>query len=711
MKQNNKSYILFRYGFISFFVLLISIIIIGRLFYTTVIEAAEWNDAAKKELSIVTPIPPERGNILSDNGSILACNLTCYDVRLDLRHNIFTQAKHKKIPMASVDSLADSLDVKYPKIPNLLSQHPDTIKKYSWHTRLKQEFEKPFKERTRALTIAKNLSLEEFNHIRNLPYLKNFQGSGRRIPVYFEEKTVRMYPFGKMAFRSIGRVNQTDASKERHGYSGLEKDLDSLLYGKPGRYKRVVMTRGFGDMVEIPPKRGYDILTTIDIDLQDILEEELQAVCDSAKAEWGTAVIMEVKTGEIKAISNLQRFDDGSYGEALNRAIERYEPGSVIKPISMMIAFEDGLVKNVTDAIDCSPFQRTSDPHAPTIKNMKQVIGLSSNTGMARIMFRGYAEHPEKFHDRLASIGFFTPMHTGIADEQIPYVRRLTDKDSKGNNITMTARHLDLARQTYGYNTMIPPIYTLAYYNAMANDGVFVRPHLVRALRDENGRDSILNQKLPGFPDRVCSKETAAKMKQCIREVVWGEHGTARGLQDDRVEIAGKTGTAFPVEKFGYDKSRRRYAFCGFFPYDEPRYTCIALILAPGGNSAAATSGQVLKRVALKLYSRGMLGNKSTYTAQHSNNSPTLAASSRLNDNNLSDRLSLKGLKKIQTPQDFPPGQMPDVKGLEARSALNILERRGYNVKFSGQGRVVAQSVAPGRNLPRGASVLITLRQ
>lgn len=700
-----------RYGFISLMLLAVSTVILVKLFDTTVIQAGDWNKRSEAELNKEEPIQPERGNILAANGSILACNITCYDVKLDLRHNIFEKGKFKNISMQSIDSLADSLDAYYPRIPDLMSMPKDTIRKYSWHTRLKDEIEKDFKKRTRALVLVKKGTEDDFKRIRQFPFIKRFVGSGQRIPLYTTERKIRTNPFGKMALRSIGRVHEVKDTREIHGYSGLEKDLDSLLYGKTGTKKKVAMTRGFGDWVTKKPKRGYDILTTIDIDMQDILEEELQAVCDSANAEWGTAILMEVETGEIKAISNLERFKDGTYGEALNRAVLPFEPGSVMKPISLMIAFEDGLVKNVTDAVDCSPFQRTKDPHAPAVKNMKQVIEMSSNTGIARVIFRGYDKHPETFYDRLSRIGFFTPLRSGIAGEAIPNVRRLTAHNENGP-ITMTSRHLDLARQAYGYNTMIPPIYTLAYYNAIANNGVYRRPHLVRSLRDENGRDSILPVKMPGLPETVCSPETARKVRECIREVVWGEHGTARAAQDDRVEIAGKTGTAYPVEKgIGYNLAKRRYAFAGFFPYKKPKYSCIALILAPGGTSANRTSAQVVKRVALKLYSRGLLDNKSTFTAEKHISKPTFAASTTANPRSLANALGVQKHKQIQHPGQEYNGGVPDVTGYDARTAVLILEKKGYNVLLRGKGRVVSQSYAPGTTPPAGRPVTLTLRQ
>jgi cell division protein FtsI (penicillin-binding protein 3) len=522
-KKNNKTNILMRYTMISIVLLLISFGVIYKLFEATIIDAGAWNARAERELSRVATIAPERGNILADNGNILACNLKVYDIMLDLRHNKIR--KLRQIPWQSIDSLADSLDTYFPRRAGL-NAHPDTFAKYTWHKRLREEFEKNPEKRRTNLRIAAKRTLDDFEKVRRFPFLKDFKGSGYRIPVYKNARDIRIYPYGKMAYRSIGRVNEDFRTGEFHGYSGLEKDLDSLLYGKPGRTKKVALTSGIANWTDVPAIRGYDIVTTIDIDLQDMLEHELLKVCTDAKAEWGTAILMEVATGEIKAVSNIELLADGSYGEALNRAVIGYEPGSVMKPISLMIAFEDGLVRSVNDVVSCAPFQRTSDPHGSGMKSMKQVIEQSSNPGIARVIFRGYEKDPSKFHDRLASIGFFEPMRSGIADEERPRVRKLLPKDSRGNNITMTARHLDLARQAYGYNTTIPPLYTLAYYNAIANGGVMVRPHLVRSLRGEDGRDSVVDAGC--IRKHVCSPETAEKVKQCIREVVWGKHASCR---------------------------------------------------------------------------------------------------------------------------------------------------------------------------------------
>ncbi|MDE7080716.1 MAG: transpeptidase family protein [Muribaculaceae bacterium] len=705
--KNNKSTILFRYGIITFGFLLFAAVVVSRLFTTTVIEAPEWNARAKKDFSRIDTLKPERGDILANNGNILACNLKVYDVKVDLRHN---KVQRRKLIWAQIDSLADSLDRYYPRIPNLMGRHPDTIKKYSWHTRLKREFEKAPDRRPRALRFIKGGTLQDFERIKAFPYLRDFKGRGFRNPVYVEERNVRIYPYGRMAYRSIGRVNE-NIHGEFHGYSGLEKDLDSLLYGKEGYAKKVTLTSGVSNWVTRPTQRGLNVQTTIDIDLQDMLEEQLLRVCMDANAEWGTAILMEVATGEIKAIANLENIN-GEYGEALNRAVRGFEPGSVMKPISLMIAFEDGLVKSVNDVVDCSTFQRTSDPHAPTVKSMKQVIEMSSNTGIARVIFRGYANDPARFYDRLEKIGFFEPMHSGIAAEETPRVRRLTAQDARGNNITMTSRHLDLARQAYGYNTTIPPLYTLAYYNAIANGGRLVRPHLMKRLIGE-GVDSVL--KIDYIREQICSPETAEKVKICLREPVWGDHGTARAVRDERVMIAGKTGTAYPVHEHGggYDISRRRYAFAGFFPYDNPKYSCIALILAPSGTSANRTSGQVVKNMALKMYSRGMLDNASTFTGSRLDDTPIVAASTKGGAASLGKALGASGAKTIKTEN---PGHniavkaMPNVMGYDAPSAIRILEQQGVNVRIRGAGRVVSQSIPPGAALNKGTVVTLFLK-
>lgn len=707
-KTGNKTRVFTRYSLITALFLLMAAGIVFSMFRTTVVEAEAWNKRAEKELSRIDTIAPERGSILASNGNILACNVKVCDLKIDMRHAKILKMSPAKLE-AKLDSLADTLDILYPRFDPKKADAA-TRRERSWHTRLRAELAKDPQKRTRALTIAKNRPLEEFDSARKLVFIRDFKGAGFRCPLYKEEHSRRIYPYGKMANRSIGRVHEvvTDPRQvkgEIHGYSGLEKDLDSLLYGAPGFAKQVPLTKGYGNWVTTPPRRGYDLLTTIDIDLQDIVEESLQDICSTTGCEWGTAILMEVNTGEIKALSSIERMDDGSFGEALNRAVLPYEPGSVIKPISMMIAFEDGLVSSVNQTVDCSPFQKTHDPHAPGVKTMKQVIEMSSNTGIARIIFRKYAADPATYHDRLASIGFFDKIGSGIAGEQTPQVRKLNPTDSKGRNITMTARHLDLARQAYGYNTMIPPLYTLAYYNAIANGGKLVRPHLVRALRSEKG-DSVIP--ISYIRERVCSEETAEKVRQCIHEVVWGEHGTARLVRDDRVKIAGKTGTAYPVEKGQYNTSKRRFAFAGFFPYESPKYSCMVLVQGPGGQSANRTSGQVMKQIAVKMHARGLLAETPRLDGPRHTNTPTITASPGRVQEGIAKTLG-RSVKKGSPTKEYPSGKVPDVRGYDLRSAIDMLESRGLNVSVRGTGKVIDQSQEAGAPAVRGSRITITL--
>ena len=707
-KESNKRRIFIRYGVITGAFILMALGIVWYMFRTTVVEASAWNARAEKQLSRIDTIAPERGSILAANGNILACNVKVCDIKIDMRHNKIKALPKSKL-IEKLDSLADTLDKKYPRYDPMKADAA-TRKAKSWRVRLHEEIEKDPDKRTRSLTIARHRPLEEFDSARKFVFIRDFKGAGFRCPLYKEEHSRRIYPYGKMANRSIGRVHEVVTEKTRHkgeihGYSGLEKDLDSLLYGKPGYAKQVPLTKGYGNWVTTPPTPGYDLLTTINIDLQDIVEDSLQDICSETNCEWGTAILMEVSTGEIVALSSIERMDDGSYGEALNRAVLPYEPGSVIKPISMMIAFEDKLVSSVYQTVDCSPFQRTKDPHAPTVKNMKQVIEMSSNTGIARVIFKGYASDPSKYYDRLAEIGFFDRINSGIAGEQVPQVRRLEPFNSKGLPITLASRHLDLARQAYGYNTMVPPLYTLAFYNAIANRGRLVRPHLVRALRSEKG-DSVIP--ISYIRDQICSPETAEKVKQCIHEVVWGEHGTARLVRDDRVKIVGKTGTVFPVEKGQYNPAKRRLAFAGFFPYEEPKYSCMVLVQGAAGLSANRTSGQVMKQIALKMHARGMLSETPRLRKTASGERPLIAATTDNDTEKIANTLG-HPIRKMAPKKEYPAGKVPDVTGYDLRSAVKLLESRGLNVAVEGAGRVMKQSIPAGSKAIRGQKILITL--
>jgi cell division protein FtsI (penicillin-binding protein 3) len=339
---------------------------------------------------------------------------------------------------------------------------------------------------------------------------------------------------------------------------------------------------------------------------------------------------------------------------------------------------------------------------------------------MTKLVAPHFKDDPNKFRERLRDLGFLDRFNTGIAGEHPPYFPPL---DIKAGGL------VSLGRQTYGYASQIPPLYMCAFYNAVANDGKFVRPRIVKALSNENG-DSILP--VTYVREHMCSAENARKVREMLREVIYGPAGTARMLKNDLVELAGKTGTskiareAPKVEKknpndttskapkapTGYLDGRYRLAFCGFFPYEHPQYTCMVLISkpAPQYRGAGYTSGIVFRNIALKMYSRGMFGNSSDYRTEPSEDSscPLVYANTKQSRiDALKDMLGTKVVERIKSPAKVPG--VPNVRGLSARDAVVALERAGYNVSVHGTGFVSSQSPPAGSTVPKGTRITLKL--
>jgi cell division protein FtsI (penicillin-binding protein 3) len=689
MRKDNHSHIQYRYGIITLLILLFSACICYKLARTTVVDAKHWNENARKQLERVDTILPERGDILSDKGTLLATNLRYYTVRIDYRCDNFKQNEY----LANLDQLADSMGKYFPK-----------HSRDQWRSRLESPLKGDRKDRPRAWPLITNISYLDLQRIKSFPFFNI--GNANKTGMTVESVLRRSNPYGAMARRSVGGVGQTSECREIHGIYGLEKALDTLLYGKPGLAKKIPLTKDIVNWTDVPPKRGYDVQTTINIQLQDIVENELNRMLDSCSADWGCAVLMDVKTGDIKAISNLERSKNGNgYSEALNYAVVGFEPGSVVKPISMMIALEDGLVNNLEEVIPIGKSwayaggRPITDSHYNGSLRVREVIEQSSNIGMARIITRGYDKNPKGFVERLRSIGFLDPLNTGIAGETTPY-------------FNPNPARVDLSRMCYGYASQIPPIYTLSLYNAIANNGKYVRPRLVKGLHTEDF-DSVIP--VSYIRDRVCSEENARKMQYMLKQVVWGDHGTGRSLKNDKVALAGKTGTCYSIDPntHQYNTGRKRLAFCGFFPADNPQYSCIVLTYYPKRNmfGAASTSGQAMKNIALKMFSRGLLGNSPDYAdGATSLSRPQLFATTQPTRHKVVRRAAgIKSETHPATPREMPKGTVPSVVGLGLREAVVALENKGYNVKFQGSGYVKQQLPASGTRLPKGGRVTLAL--
>ena len=705
MKQNNKRHILMRYGIVVGIMLLFSATIVWDLFKTTTIQAAEWNKKADQVLTEIVPIEPERGKLLADNGSVLAANLQYYVVRIDW----FTEGIKTDTLMKDIGPLCDSLAI-----------FDNSMTAAQWRQKLLQDRKtildaankpapgkKPRKNRAYKL-FPYMLTHKEYERVRRFPFLcraKNKNG------FYHEKHNRRIKPYGDMAARSIGNVGQNEVSSSIHGHSGLEMALDSLLYGRPGKAKSIQLTNGIVRAESVPAVKGYDITTTINVQLQDIVENELNDMCLETRAEWGTCVLMEVATGEIKAISNLERNKTtGEYIEGVNHAVLGYEPGSVVKTISMMVALEDGVVSDINAPIATGSDwmyagRNISDrPHGAATRTPREIIETSSNIGMAKLIVKDYGQNPGGFRKRLEEMGFFEPFHSGIGGETTPNFPVLGNKNWD---------KLSLTRQAYGYATTIPPLYTLAIYNAIANDGKFVRPHLFKKLSREGEPDSIIP--VSYIRKQVCSPENAAKLRIMLRDVVWGDHGTARHwVRDSCVEIAGKTGTAF-TNAGGQYGVMKRLAFCGFFPYDKPKYSCIVLMLG-ADRGAGACSGMVVKNIARKMYARGLLGDAPDYATSKKKSkdegkaAPVLFASmNEYASGNLRRGLNLQAPHTYARPKRIEKG-VPNVIGLSIREAIKMLEDAGLIVNFTGTGMVTSQSLPAGSSFKRGQRINLRLR-
>ena len=702
-----------RYVMMSIIILIVAFLCVFALLRTTVAQADQWRKKGDLSLSGVTKDKPIRGDILASDGSILATNLHYYNVRIDFHAPRINELHYKQ----SLDSLADTLAVYYP-----------IRTRDEWKAYLSKPLEKPKSERSRAFLLLKNIPEWEMERVKTFPYFRRSK-KGTRTGFTKEKVMVRHYPYRDMARLSIGRVGQTKASSEIHGISGLEHALDTILYGRNGYYTKQQSTRGTMKKDSLAVVHGAHVTTTIDVTMQDILDHELGEMLVQCRGEWGSAMIMEVSTGDIKAISNLDRDTVGHNGyiEAMNHIVQAYEPGSVIKVISMLTALEDGYANlNQVFPIGHSYAYAKGNPirdtHSPGSLPVSRFIEYSSNIGMTKLIATHYERNLNGFRERLREIGFFDRFYTGMARERTPY---FPDLDPKAGG------RVSLSRMIFGYATQVPPLYTCAIYNAIANNGKFVRPRLVKKFTFPDGRDSVID--VSYVRDSICTQKNARILRQMMHDVVWGEGGTAKVLRNSTVEIAGKTGTAgIALErprdkdgklilthipfKGGYREGKHnRVTFCGFFPYDKPKYTMIVVISDPQGPyGPAPTSGTVMQNVALKLYARGMLGNTSEYTEEQvASTIPTLYGTTRSDRmSTLHNDLQMTRTAMIRTA-DAPieKNTVPNVTGLGVREALVKIEEAGLSLQFTGTGYVTAIEPPAGTRLAPGSKVKVTLSQ
>lgn len=733
MKEQDKNRknkgILGRYGLIVSVLMLFSFMIIfsaGRIMFSA--EGRKWREVGEKETVIRDRvILPKRGNIYTYDDKLLASTEPIYSIYMDF----WADGMKKDTLVKYVDDLSVALARKFPD--RTASQYKNIIMN-GWNLREKEErqilenknkgIDERVPIRSRYVKILRNdINYIDLKEIRTFPF---WNQRSNRSGLIAEERNSRKKPFGNLANRTVGSVYK---DIEKGGASGLELKYDSILRGVPGVKYRQKIQGKWMDVVEEPAKEGWDIVTTIDADIQDIAERALKSKLVETEAESGTAIIMEVKSGEIKGIVNLDRLSNGDYAEGNPNAFSYMnEPGSTFKTVTTMIALDDGVI-TPTDSfyVGNGLFQynkrwvrdhywrRGQDRGYLTVA---EGMELSSNVVMSKIVLKGYEDKPEKFVDGIDRIGLRKQLTWDVPLNGIEGTSSIRYPNDKNNYWSKTT----LPWMSFGYETQIPPIYMLMFYNAIANGGRMIKPFIAKQFL-ENGK-VVKEFEAEVVNPKICKESTLEEIKKMLVGVV--ENGTAKVVASDYFSIAGKTGTAQIAGGGGY--SGYYVSFSGYFPADEPMYTIFVGLRKPKGvPSGGGMAGMVFKNIAEQTYLRKvrLLAEdcKVDSTLQkapeikHGNWNNNKYVLNKLNlsvadKNSDSDWVKIKFENNEYLTEEIAlnNSKIPDVKGMGARDAVYLLEKSGLRVNLIGSGKVVSQSFTPGQNLVKGTTITITLR-
>ncbi len=696
--MDSRKPILTRVYLVYGFMFVISLAIIAKILYIQLVEGEMWKAKAEKLSMKYFNIEPNRGNIYDINGQMLATSVPLFEIRMDaaspnIPDSIFNE---------NVDSLAFYLS-RYFKDKN--------------KTEYKNMLVKARKNNNRYLLIKRKVTFDQLKAVRTFPIFKLGKNSGGLIT---DVQSKRVYPYDHLGYRTLGWFREGNPNNV-----GIESAFNSEMQGMAGKrlYQRIPdgNWRPMNKSNEIEPVNGADILTTIDINIQDVAEEALLRQLEFNQADHGCAILMEVKTGEIRAIANLGRTKEGKYEELYNYAIgESSEPGSTFKLFSLLAAFEDGKVAlndlvDVTGGITKFGNRTMKDSHlGDGVMTVQQAFEKSSNVGVSKIIYKAYASDPQAFVDRLHSFSVNKRVGLEIKGEGRPQI--LGTKDGLWSNSS-------LPWMSIGYEVALTPLQILTFYNAVANDGVMVKPHFVREVRKagipvKTFETEIINK-------QIASKE-AIDMAQTMLEAVV-DHGTGSVLKNPIYKVAGKTGTAQVAQnKGGYNKTNYKGSFVGYFPADNPKYSCIVVINNPtkGGYYGGAISAPVFREIADRIYATDPeVGINWTDTTHTIRTNPLLAGNSRdiyflsqwlgypMHLRNTGEYLTQiadsTGVSYASVA--FDDETIPSVIGMGLRDAVYILEKRGIKVQFSGVGLVKEQSLPAGSKIIPGTPVLLSL--
>ena len=584
MSESLKNMVI-RFAIIFILIALMFVGILVKIFCIQTFERDKWMKIAERQVKTNQVIPPTRGKIMDEQGNLLAASLPKYNVYMDTR----VEALHlggDTLFYHYVDSIAEGLS-------RILGDRTPAEYRHAMIAafRGKTPKERDFRIcRTRVNYVQKR-------EIQQLPLVRRgYYKSG----FHFEEVHQRTNPYGSLAKRTIGSIYGEGGV----GNSGLEKAYESYLRGKEGISTR---QRVAGHMENIPVKEavdGYDIVTTFDANLLDICEKALRSRLELTQADWGCCILMETHSGEIKAMCNLDRAQDGQYYELMNHAVTRVEPGSTFKTIALMAALDDGKVE-LYDTVkvyrrgwDYGAAHHTDAHPKDTIYTLRSALAVSSNIALAKIITESYEKDAEKFINKLRRMGICDSVKCEIPGASNPRI----EMPAKGDLVT-------LSKMSYGYSVELSPLQILTFYNGIANNGKMIRPYMVKAIQ-RDGED-IKTFTTETIKSSLCRKQTLEDIRLALHDVVWDNHlGTASvnpwgrcKAQSNLVHVAGKTGTAQLFEHGRYRNNRHRMTFVGYFPEEAPEYTCICMINGPhnsGAYDAGMDCGTVVRQIAEK---------------------------------------------------------------------------------------------------------------
>ncbi|MFC0780268.1 penicillin-binding protein [Flavobacterium sp. HJSW_4] len=664
----DDKHISYRIYLVAVFIFLMAIAIVVKLTNIQWVDGDYYRKLAKQRTVRNFVIPANKGNIYSADGSLLATSIPNYEIRFDAK------APKKETFEKYVKQLSDSLET-------VLDRPAGYYEK---------ELRKARENKNRYYLIARNLSYTEYVKIKGFPLfnLGAFKGG-----IIVEQETVRKHPIGKIAERTIGYDRIDPATGVEVG-KGIEWAFKSYLNGKDGKILKQKIAKGqwkpIRDVNEVDPIDGYDVISTIDVFIQDIAHHALLKQLQDYEADHGCVVVMETETGYVKAISNLGRAEDGSYYETTNYAIaESHEPGSTFKLVDLVAILEDKVAdtSHVYDSHNgvVKYYGRSvRDSHHGGYGKVSLARGfeLSSNTVMVQAVYENYKSNPSKFVNHIRSFGLDKPLGLHFKGEGRPIVPHPGDKSWSG---------ISLPWMAFGYSVSVTPMQTLAFYNSIANNGVMVRPQFVSEIKEWNKTIKKFDTEV--MNPRICSPETLKKVKAVLENVV--KKGTASKLYSKDFSMAGKTGTAMVnYGKAGREGMYYASSFAGYFPADHPKYSCIVVVHKP--NTAknnyygADVAGPVFKRIAQKIFTDAPSTNK---IKKLDTRVPKQDASY--------DKYIVESNKKMN--------QIPNLKGMPGMDAIALLENLGLKVKVSGMGKVKNQSIQAGTSISKNTTIVLEL--